>query len=89
MKTPVLTIYSRKLPHWRMDGSTYFVTWRLAISQPPLGHDEKTLVANALKHFHRRRYTLLVYAVMDDHTHVVLAPFDGFALQEIVHSWKS
>ena len=27
-------IYRRNLPHWRQDGATYFVTWRLADSLP-------------------------------------------------------
>ena len=89
MKTPVLNIYNGKLPHWRMDGSTYFVTWRLAVSQPPLEHDERTLVATAIKHFHGKRYDLLAYVVMEDHVHVVASPNDGLKLQEIVHSWKS
>ena len=27
-------IYTRHLPHWRQDGATYFVTFRLADSLP-------------------------------------------------------
>ncbi len=26
---------------------------------------------------------------MDDHVHVLVLPLEGFALQRIVHSWKS
>ena len=29
-----ITIYQRQLPHWRQDGATYFVTFRLADSLP-------------------------------------------------------
>lgn len=29
-----LTVYHRSLPHWRQDGATYFVTFRLADSLP-------------------------------------------------------
>jgi putative transposase len=29
-----LTVYGRHLPHWRQDGATYFVTFRLADSLP-------------------------------------------------------
>lgn len=29
-----LTMYHRKLPHWRQDGATYFVTFHLADSLP-------------------------------------------------------
>lgn len=89
MKTPILTAYSGKLPHWRMDDSTYFVTWRLAAGQSPLEPEERTLVANAIKHFAGERYDLLAYVVMDDHVHVLAAPVEEFSLHEIVHSWKS
>ena len=89
MKTPILTIYNGKLPHWRMDGSTYFVTWRLAASQRQLESEERTLVATTIEHFAVARYDLLAYVVMDDHVHVLATPVEGFSLQEIVHTWKS
>ncbi|MBI4964717.1 MAG: transposase [Desulfomonile tiedjei] len=89
VKTPTLTMYRGKLPHWRMDGSTYFVTWRLAASQSSLEYEERTIVADAIKHFAGERYDLLAYVVMDDHVHVVVAPVQGFSLQKILHSWKS
>lgn len=89
MKTPLLAIYRGKLPHWRMDGSTYFITWRLAVFQPVLEPEERTLVANAVKFFAGERYNLLAYVVMDDHVHVLAAPKEMFSLQETVHSWKS
>jgi putative transposase len=89
MKTPTLTIYRQRLPHWRMDGSVYFATWRLAGSQPVLNPDERTLVANAIKCFDGERYGLLAYVVMDDHVHVLVAPGEDFPLQKIIHSWKS
>jgi putative transposase len=74
MESPTLTIYRGKLPHWRMDGSIYFVTWRLDGSQSPLEPNERTLVAHAIKHFAGERYELLAYVVMDDHVHVVVLP---------------
>ncbi|AFM23538.1 REP-associated tyrosine transposase [Desulfomonile tiedjei] len=89
MKTPVLIMYKGKLPHWRMDNSIYFVTWRLAASQIPLESDERTVVADAIVHFARVRYDLIAYVVMDDHIHVLAVPVEGVCLQEIVHSWKS
>jgi hypothetical protein len=45
VKTPILIMYRGKLPHWRMDGSTYFVTWRLAVSQCLLESKERTLAS--------------------------------------------
>jgi REP element-mobilizing transposase RayT len=89
VKTPELTVYADRLPHWRLEGSVYFLTWRLAPSQPPLMSDERTLVADAINHFAGDRYNLLAYVVMDDHVHVLAAPKKNFSLQQIVHSWKS
>ena len=36
------TVYKRHLPHWRQDGATYFVTFRLADSVPQRKMDELT-----------------------------------------------
>ncbi|MBI5570342.1 MAG: transposase [Desulfomonile tiedjei] len=89
MKTPELTIYWRRLPHWRLQGSVYLITWRLAQRQPPLGPEERTCVMNTVRHFENQRYALPAYVVMDDHIHVLVIPFEEFLLQRIVHSWKS
>ncbi len=89
MKTPELAIYRRKLPHWRMPGAVYFVTWRLAKHQPVLAPEERTVVVTAIKHFEASRYELLAYVVMDDHVHLLVKPLDDLELHRIVHSWKS
>jgi valyl-tRNA synthetase len=47
------------------------------------------LVANALKKFDGERYDLIAWAVMPNHVHVVVKPFEGVKLPEILHSWKS
>jgi len=84
-----LTIYRRILPHWRLDGSLYFVTWRLDRDQPPLDGSERDLVAGAVRYFNVTRYDLFAYVVMNDHVHALVAPTGTHALQAIVHSWKS
>jgi REP element-mobilizing transposase RayT len=89
MKTPELTTYRRKLPHWRIEGSVYFVTWRLAQLQPPLTPSERTVVVHAMKYFENQRYQLPAYVVMDDHVHVLVMPIHENRLRRIVHSWKS
>src|SRR5438270_11212711 len=35
-----VTVYQRHLPHWRQDGATYFVTFRLADALPQSKLDE-------------------------------------------------
>lgn len=89
MKTPELTIYRRRLPHWRMPGAVYFVTWRLAKQQPPLRPEERTIVVDVIKHFENHRYELPSYVVMDDHVHVLVSILEDLELHQIVHSWKS
>jgi len=82
-------VYRRRLPHWRLDGGLYFVTWRLARGAAELMGVERDAVASALHHFNRQRYALLAYVIMNDHLHVLVQPADGFALQDIVKSWKA
>jgi REP element-mobilizing transposase RayT len=84
-----VSIYRRKLPHWRQAGAVYFVTWRLHPSQPELTPDERTLVVAALEHFQKERYILFAHVVMDNHAHVLVKPIHENVLQAILHSWKS
>ncbi len=67
------TRFTRRLPHWRQDGSTYFVTWRVRPDQPKLTDNERSVVCQAICHFDRQRYELAAFVVMDDHVHVMLA----------------
>jgi len=81
--------YCRRLPHWRLRGATYFVTWRTHTSQAPLSAAERDLVFSAVRHFEGARYTLGAHVVMDDHVHVVVTPHEPHGLTAILHSWKS
>ena len=47
------------------------------------------VVADALNCFNGERYALGDYAVMPNHVHAIVHPFDGFDLDNISHSWKS
>ena len=84
-----LKVYRRKLPHWRLRGSMYFVTWRLRCDQGVLAPEEREVVFAALRHFDGERYELPAYVVMDDHVHVLVRPLGDVRLERIVHSWKS
>ena len=89
MNREELTIYRRRLPHWRVDESVYFVTWRLAPGQSELAPAERDLVQAAMLHFQKSRYRLTAYVVMNDHIHALVQPIGGHSLQDIVRSWKS
>lgn len=84
-----LVIYRRKLPHWRLAGSVYFVTWRLEFTQPEMTPDERAVIMAALKHFDGQRYDLYAVVVMHNHVHALVKPVERYRLQAIVQSWKS
>ena len=88
-KNPELTSYRRRLPHWRLDGSTYFVTWRLHPNQRPLLPDERDVVDSAIRHFEKVKYELFAFVVMNDHCHILFMPISDHQLKDIVYSWKS
>jgi REP element-mobilizing transposase RayT len=47
------------------------------------------IVADAIQHFHGKRYELLAWCVMPNHVHVVFSPLGENSLEVILHSWKS
>lgn len=47
------------------------------------------IVARALRHFHGQRYRLGAWVIMPNHVHVLVQPFDGVCLPDVVQSWKS
>jgi REP element-mobilizing transposase RayT len=76
-------------PRIRVEGSAYFVTWRLSACGPPLSPAERDVVLRVLRHFDGARFELLAAVVMDDHVHAVVWPVSDNALDAIVHSWRS
>jgi len=84
-----LVKYRRRMPHWRLVGSVYFVTWRLAPSQEKLNEEECRVIMLALQHFDGERYELYACVVMDDYVHALVKPLEDYRLQKLVHSWKS
>ncbi len=47
------------------------------------------IVTKALNHFDGERYDLIAWAIMPNHVHAVLRPYQGFELAGLLHSWKS
>jgi REP element-mobilizing transposase RayT len=83
------SFYRRRLPHLRVDGAIYFVTWRVHVGEPELSESEREVVVAAIRHFDGARYDLHAYVVMNDHVHVMVEPREDFLLQSLLHSWKS
>ena len=130
--------YYRHLPHWRQEGATYFVTFRLADSLPkaklvelknlrayweqahPEPRSEQDWEMHAkevirrteacsdeghgachfkerrwaddlrdrLHHFHGVRYQLNCWVIMPNHCHLILRPFDGHELEDLIGAMK-
>ena len=86
---PDITFYRRNLPHWRVKGSCYFVTFRMHKSQANLRFEERTVVEKVLRQCESRDHHLDAYVVMNDHVHVLVHPALQSHLEDLVHAWKS
>src|SRR4051794_12163427 len=81
--------YRRNLPHMRVQGATYFVTWCIHPSQPELSPAERDLIVGSLRFYNTQHYDLAAFVVMNDHVHVLVTPRDGWTLENVVQPWKS
>ncbi|MFO7898540.1 MAG: transposase [Planctomycetota bacterium] len=81
-----LSIKRRKLPHWRVPGSIYLVTFRLKTGH--LNMPERLLVLDQIRAGHGTFYVLVAGVVMPDHIHIILRPRKGTTLQRIMKGIK-
>lgn len=79
-------IKRRNLPHWRMAGATYFITFRVAEGE--LTPAERQLIFDHLLAGNGRFYDLAGFVIMPDHVHGVLAPRQGYELDRITKGVK-
>jgi RecG-like helicase/REP element-mobilizing transposase RayT len=87
----------RRLPHFEKPWAIYAVTMATK-KRRSLSEKARTVVLNALRHFHNDRYELFAVCVMPDHVHLLVQPWpkdsntqDGefWELSELLHSIKS
>jgi putative transposase len=76
-----LKIKRRNLPHWRVPGAAYFVTFRVASGE--LTRAERDVVFRHIRSGDGRFYRLLAVVVMPDHVHILLEPLTGYDLSRI------
>ena len=48
-----------------------------------------SILLDSLRHFDGQRYGLIAWCIMPNHVHLLIQPFDGYPLAEILHSIKS
>ena len=81
-----IKIKRRKLPHWTLDGSVYFVTFRIREGQ--LLPDEVAIVLQHVRSGDPSFYQLFAAVVMPDHVHLLLRPNEGVELSRIMKGIK-
>src|SRR5262249_22313853 len=86
MSEPQLRITRRRLPHWALDGSVYFMTFRLLSGR--LSSAEIQLVRDHICAGHEQFYHLAATVAMPDHVHLLLQPMAGMSLARIMKGIK-
>ena len=85
---PELQITRRNLPHWTMEGSTYYLTFRLRDDARHLEQADRQVVLSHLKSGDKVYYDLIAAVVMPDHAHALLRPRKGMELSRIMKGIK-
>jgi len=76
----------RNLPHWELDGATYFITFQ--IKEGRLSAKEIVVVLEHIKRGDPAFYKLIAATVIPDHVHVLMQPNDGMSLPRITKGMK-
>ncbi len=81
-----LEIRRRFLPHWRMEGAFYYVTFNLR--QGKLSADEITIVKQHIVDSSAGSCRLQALCVMPDHVHLIVEPLQGITLARLMQKFK-
>ncbi len=83
-------IYRRNLPHWELQGSTYFITMRVdqLVGTPFYNKPVAYAMVESLKKEDSQKYMLFAYVVMPDHLHLILKPIKGVKLPNLLKQLK-
>jgi len=99
VESPDSAFYSRRrLPHFEKPWAIYAVTIGTR-SRRCLSPNARTIVLDAVRNFHQKRYELFAVCVMPDHVHFLIQPWPKedddagnvvfWPLSDLVHSIKS
>jgi putative transposase len=83
-------IHRRNLPHWELEGSTYFITIRVdsSLGTPFQNPNLAMLLVSTLLLDDKKKYLLHAYVIMPDHLHLIIKPLSGNKLAKIMQSLK-
>ena len=87
-----LHITKRKLPHWQIGESWYFVTFSTKNLELPL--KARDIILDSILLSHKKLYQLSIATIMPDHVHLLFRPLikekdTYYSLQEILQPIKS
>ena len=83
---PKLNKSRRRLPHWELNGATYFVTFRLLVGV--LSDTERQMMIDHLLEGDGVFYSLDTAVVMPDHCHLLIRPKQGYDLSRVMKGIK-
>ena len=86
MKDRNLHRTQRKLPHWTIEDSVFFITFSL--NKGTLSDTEKGIVFNHILSGHDSFYDLLTFVVMNDHVHAVFNLLNNIELNRVMKGIK-
>ncbi len=84
--SPRLKIATRHLPHWELEGSFYYITFR--VKQGTLHDTEASVLRKRLLEGHGKHCQLIAFVIMPNHVHLVLSPRQGMTLSRILKGIK-
>jgi putative transposase len=76
----------RRLPHWELEGSVYFITFKTKTGM--LTPEERDIVFNHIIEYNDRTYDLYAAVVMTDHVHIIIRPRTGNSLSFVMRKLK-
>lgn len=80
----------RNLPHWELQGSTYFITVRVdpQVGKPFKDPSLAKLMMSIVLRDDTKKYLLQAYVIMPDHLHLIIKPISGNRLSQIMQYLK-
>ena len=93
MQKPKFITSQRRLPHWELEGSIYFITFN-TWEKLELTPEARQVVLDSCLFFNNKRYQVFVLVIMVDHVHLLIKPLpksekEFWSLSSILHSIKS